>query len=98
LTQDTPRSRSGNKIDTIDWHLDLIVEPDMTSRWKDEDEAEAALAAGHLTQAELTTARATGDAILCDLSGWLELIGDWRTFLPPQAWEAPLDLPDDWNS
>lgn len=94
---EAPSVRSGNTIDTVDWHLDLIIETDLTWRWKDEDEAEAALAAGHLAPADLATARAAGQAVLNDLPSWLQLVGDWRTFRPPSSWAEPLDLPADWD-
>lgn len=94
---EAPRVRDGDTIDTVDWHLDLIVEPDWTWRWKDEDEAEAALAAGHLDPVELSTARLTGEKIVADFNSWLQLVGDWRSFRPPESWAGPLDLPDDWD-
>lgn len=94
---EAPRVRVADKIDTVDWHLDLVIESDWTWRWKDEDEAEAAVAVGHLDPAELATSRAAGEKILSDLTGWLQLVGDWRNFRPPDSWAGPLDLPDDWD-
>jgi hypothetical protein len=92
---ETPNVRTGNRIDTVDWHLDLWIEPDAGARWKDEDEAEAAVAAGHLTAEDVATARATGAVILADFESFLREIGDWRAFVPPTLWSV-LDLPADW--
>ena len=33
-----PLRVNGNRFDTTDWALDIVVEPDGTWRWKDEDE------------------------------------------------------------
>jgi hypothetical protein len=57
---EAPRTRSGNRIDTIDWHLDLLISPDRQPTWKDEDEAQAALEAGHLRRQDYDTARTAG--------------------------------------
>jgi hypothetical protein len=92
-----PTLRTGNRVDTVDWHLDLWIEPDGSTRWKDEDEADAALAAGHLTAEDRATARATGAEILADFESFLLEVGDWRAFEPPTGW-ASLRLPDDWAS
>jgi len=95
---EAPRRRRGDRVDSIDWHLDLWIDPDGTPTWKDEDEADAAVSAGHLDQADLATARATGFLIIDDLPGWLHALGDWRTFVPPPEWLSPLPLPDDWDA
>lgn len=92
---EAPRSRRGARIDTVDWHLDLWIAADGQPRWKDEDEAQAALGTGHLTSADLTTARAAGQAIIEDLAGWPRPIGDWCSFQPDPGWTIP-ELPGDW--
>jgi hypothetical protein len=46
---EAPKRRNGDRLDSIDWHLDLWISPELVPAWKDADEAEAALAAGHLT-------------------------------------------------
>jgi hypothetical protein len=92
-----PTLRTGDRLDTVDWHLDLWIDPDGGARWKDEDEADAALAAGHLTAGDAATARATGAEILADFESFLLEVGDWRAYEPPTGW-ASLRLPDDWAS
>lgn len=91
------KTEVANFLDTTDFHLDLWITPDRTPRWKDEDEALAALEAGLLTAEELATARATGERIITHLDGWPAMIGDWRDFSPPADW-GPLPLPNGWNS
>jgi Protein of unknown function (DUF402) len=57
---EAPKRRSGNRLDSVDWHLDLWISPDLVPTWKDADEAEAAVAAGHLTPRNLIEALAAG--------------------------------------
>lgn len=50
--------RYRNRVDCVDWHLDLQIAPDLTVTWKDEDEALAAIEHGHLDPRDLQAARA----------------------------------------
>lgn len=93
---EAPKTRSGSRLDTVDWHLDLWINADRTYAWKDEDEAEAALEAGHLLEHALAAARSTGQSIIDRLTDWPTQIGDWRSFAPPPEWSVPT-LPDDWD-
>jgi hypothetical protein len=90
-----PTVRTRNRLDTVDWHLDLWIQPDGRPQWKDEDEADAAVAAGHLTAEDVATSRSTGTAILADFDAFLREVGDWRDFRPPAGWSS-LALPLDW--
>lgn len=92
---EAPRSRSGACIDTVDWHLDLLIAANGMPRWKDEDEAQAAVGTEQLRAADLRTARAAGQSIIDDIRSLPEQIGDWRSFRPDPAWKTPT-LPADW--
>ncbi len=94
---EAPRVRTGSRLDSADWHLDLCIEPDLRPRWKDADEAAAALATPHLAAQDYALARATGEAIIDRLDRWPEPIGDWRDFRPDPDWRTP-ELPSDWAS
>jgi predicted RNA-binding protein associated with RNAse of E/G family len=91
-----PHQRHGTIFDSIDWHLDLWLPPDGTHEWKDEDEADAAVAAGVLRADELARARITGDGLLADPAALLKRVGEWRDFVPPIEW-TPLELPNNWD-
>ena len=91
-----PHQRSDGIFDSIDWHLDLWLSADGTHEWKDENEADAAVAAGVLRAEELARARITGSALLADSASLMRRVGDWRDFVPPIEWTA-LQLPDDWD-
>lgn len=94
---EAPKRRHGDRLDSIDWHLDLWISPELVPAWKDADEAETALAAGHLSFEDLAEAWRQGHAIIRGLAEWPDPIGDWRTFVPPPDW-SPLPLPPDWAS
>jgi hypothetical protein len=49
-------------------------------------DAEAALAAGHVTSEELDEARRQGDEIIRGVAHWPSPTGDWRSFIPPAHW------------
>jgi Protein of unknown function (DUF402) len=89
------KRRTGDRLDTVDWHLDLWISPNLEPTWKDVDEAEAGLAAGHVTPNDLAMARRHGNDIVRGLADWPAPIGDWRSFNPPPEW-GPLPLPPDW--
>ena len=79
-------------LDTTDWALDIVVEPDGSWEWKDEDDFAEAIALGVFDEAEAAAVRAEGDRVVAERpwpTGWEE----WR---PPQDW-APLRLPEGWD-
>lgn len=86
--------RAQSRVDTVDWHLDLWIGSDRQPRWKDEDEAAAALQTWHLRSDGYELARSS-EAIINKIKEWLEPIGDWRAFRPGAEWPM-LELPDDW--
>ncbi len=84
-----PLRRSPVGFDTFDEKLDLIVQPDGSYRWKDEDELEQAAAAGLL---DPVVVRAEAARVLREWpfpTGW----EDWR---PDPGWPVP-QLPDGWE-
>jgi hypothetical protein len=95
INLEAPKTRRGTRLDTVDWHLDLWIDAAGVMRWKDEDEARAAVEAGHLPERDLELAWMTGQQIIEGSSDWREVVGDWRSFRPPAGWLA-LDLPSGW--
>ncbi len=63
-------------IDAVDWHLDLWIDPQRRPTWKDVDEAETAVTAGHLTEQQLDRAWTTARGIVEQLAGWPAAICD----------------------
>ena len=90
------KTDSDGFIDAVDWHLDLWIDPQRRPEWKDVEEAEMALTAGHLTRQHLDRAWSTAHAVVDQLAHWPTPIGDWSAYTPPSDWRA-LPLPERWN-
>ena len=78
-------------VDTADHALDLIVRPDHSWRWKDEEEFQART--GHplyWTEAEAAQIRADGDRLtrLAEAGGF-PFDGSWTGFRPDASWTVP---------
>jgi hypothetical protein len=87
-----PFRRTPSSFDTRDHALDVVVEPDGTWRWKDEDHLELATRFGAFTEEEAAEIRAEGERVLQEWpfpTGW----EDWR---PDPAWPIPA-LPGGWD-
>ena len=84
-----PLRRSPVGFDTFDEKLDLIVKPDGSYRWKDEDELEQAAALGLLDPEEV---RAEAERVLEE---WPFPVG-WEDWRPDPSWPVP-QLPDGWD-
>ncbi|MFT4235351.1 MAG: DUF402 domain-containing protein [Microbacterium sp.] len=89
---ESTKRRDGDRLDAVDWHLDLTISPDFEIAWKDEDEAAAALGTPYMRDEDLAAARAVGEHIAADPRALIDTIGDWRGFTPPSRWH-PLALP-----
>ena len=94
---ESAKRRQGMVVDTIDWHLDLVLDCSMKLSWKDEDEAASAVGTAYLHSEDLVEARRTGEEIEADPEAWLREVGDWRSFVAPTDWRS-LSLPDDWDA
>ena len=87
-----PLEISGRFFDTTDWALDVVVDPDETWRWKDEDDLARLVELGAFSEHEAREIRAEGERVIAAApwpTGWEE----WR---PPADWSA-LGLPRDWH-
>ncbi len=87
-----PLDVNGRFFDTTDWALDIVVGPDGSWRWKDEDDLAEAVALGVFVEHSVTEVRAEGERVIAARpwpTGW----EDWR---PPGEWH-PLTLPDGWD-
>jgi Protein of unknown function (DUF402) len=85
-----PRGRTEHTTDRSDGALDVVVAPDRSWRWKDEDEADAAVTAGRITAADLTRLRAEGERVIALVeAGVFPFDGTWTDFRPDPDWPAP---------
>jgi predicted RNA-binding protein associated with RNAse of E/G family len=94
LNLQTPLRRSSLGFDLWDQVLDVVVRPDRSWTWKDEDELAEAARLGVIGPEEAAAVRAEGERLTASLdavvpTGW----EDWR---PDPGWPA-LELPDGWD-
>ena len=88
-----PLAIHDGRFDTTDWALDIVIEPDGTWRWKDEEDFAEAIELGVFEDAAAAAAvRAEGERVIA-AKPWPT---GWEHWRPPQDW-APLALPEDWH-
>jgi predicted RNA-binding protein associated with RNAse of E/G family len=81
----------------VDHQLDLVIAPDRTVEWKDEDELTAAVEAGWLTEEDAESAYAAAHRLAKLATGASPPFDDrWTRFRPDPAWPVP-PLPPDWR-
>ena len=85
-------------VDSADHALDVWVEPDGTSRWKDEDEFDHLTGTGtRWPPSQAPVIRAAGDALRrLAAQGAQPFDGRWTVFSPDPAWPVPA-FPPDWD-
>jgi hypothetical protein len=84
-----PLRRRPDGFETQDQELDLVVQPDGSWTWKDEQELLDWVPSGRFTEEEVAAVRAEGERVLAEWpfpTGW----EDWR---PDPSWPVP-ELPD----
>jgi hypothetical protein len=92
-----PYRRTAIGIEAMDLMLDVVVEPDLTWQWKDDDEFAEILQRGIFDQD-------TGARVRCEAEDVIRCIGDgdprfaepWPSWRPDPAWSLPV-LPDGWD-
>ena len=86
----TPFELTRCGIRSTDRFLDIVVDPSLNWRWKDEDEVEEAVRVGRLTIAEAAAIRNEGERVIADIEAVRPPFSDaytrWR---PDQVWEVP---------
>jgi hypothetical protein len=86
-------------IDTVDYDLDIVVAPDRTWRWKDEDEFLAHLAVPDVYWCDDADAvRATGrEVVKLVEAGEFPFDGSATDFRPDPQWTVPTEPPEGWD-
>jgi hypothetical protein len=87
-----PYERDGHSFDTQDHELDIVVRPDGSWQWKDEDKMDDWVRRGRFTPQEVTDIRAEGERVLAE---WPFPTG-WEEWSPDPDWPVP-ELPGDWR-
>ncbi|GAA2472764.1 hypothetical protein Ahu01nite_046000 [Winogradskya humida] len=86
-------------VDVIDQDLDIVVRPDRTWQWKDEDElAERLALPDHYWVHDEDALRAEGLRVIKQIeAGDFPFDGTWTDFRPDPSWQAITDLPTGWD-
>ena len=86
-------------VDIVDQDLDIVVRPDRTWEWKDEDEFTERLAIPeHYWVPDEQAVRAEGRRVIKVVeAGEFPFDGTWTDFVPDPSWQTPTDLPPGWD-
>ncbi|WP_433348187.1 DUF402 domain-containing protein [Micromonospora sp. CA-111912] len=86
-------------VDIIDQDLDVVIRPDRSWEWKDEEEfAERLALPDDYWVADEAAVRAEGLRVIARAeAGEFPFDGTWCDFTPPPGWEVPEKLPDGWD-
>ena len=86
-------------VDTVDQDLDIVVAPDRTWRWKDEDEFTERLALPeHYWVPDEAAVRAEGRRVIKEIeAAEFPFDGTWTDFTPDPSWPVPHALPPGWD-
>ncbi len=96
LQEPLRRTRLG--FETLDQELDLVVEPDGSWRWKDEDHLREAEALGLFSPALCRSIRAEAERVIAKIEARAAPFdGRWREWRPPAEWTMPA-LPPGWDA
>ena len=97
VNMQSPLTRTRLGFDHWDQQLDIIVNPDRSWRWKDEDELELAVELGHMTRDQADAVRAEGALAVQQIEQNRSPFCDgWEQWKPDPAWPLP-QLVDDWR-
>ena len=92
-----PFQRSQSSIDTLDLDLDLIIHPDLSFEWKDEDDYHRAIEQGAISPEWIEGMEGAKQEIFARLEKrQYPLDGAWLNWLPDPNWLPP-KLPENWD-
>lgn len=84
-----PIERDEHGVRTTDHLLDLVVNPDFTWRWKDEDELAEGVDIGRVTPQDAERIRTEGERVLADLAARRPpFTSEYTGWRPDPAWEC----------
>jgi hypothetical protein len=92
-----PFRRTSIGYDTQDLELDLVVAPDGSWKYKDDELLELRIREGRFTAERVAAIRAEGKRIADQLRGGIRWWDPkWAHWVPPREWSAP-PLPQGWS-
>jgi protein associated with RNAse G/E len=92
-----PLQRNHCALDTLDLDLDIIINPDFTYEWKDEDDYEQAIERGVIFPEWIAGIERSKVEIFDRLEKrQYPFDGSWLNWMPEASWVPP-ELPEDWD-
>ncbi|HEY2982302.1 MAG TPA: DUF402 domain-containing protein [Anaerolineales bacterium] len=92
-----PFRRSLSGIDTLDLELDLVIQPDLSYEWKDQDDYERAIQGGVIPDEWRRGVALASQEVLRKIEQReYPLDGAWLGWTPDASWSAP-KLPRGWD-
>jgi hypothetical protein len=92
-----PLERTADGIQAMDLMLDIIVSPDRTWHWKDQDEFDAVVAAGLYSDATVRAVREEAQSVIHQIENQSAPFDEqWLKWRPPDEWTIP-SLPAGWE-
>lgn len=98
VNMESPFVRVPIGFDTNDLELDVVVNPDLTWRWKDEDHLEQVVGAGLISPGRARALKRDAEQVVHAVTSGAPPFGaDWHRWMPDASWPMP-SLPSDWQS
>ena len=92
-----PFRRTSIGFDTNDHTLDIVVAPDLTWHWKDEDDFSERVRTGIYSEELAELVRTEAEDVIEAIAGRKPpFSGEWEEWRPEPAWEVPV-LPEGWE-
>jgi hypothetical protein len=92
-----PFRRTSLGFDTQDHTLDVIVNPDLSWKWRDEEELDNHVREGFFSPKLASEIRAEGTRVIGEItSGSHPCLAGWNRWRPLPSWEIP-SIPDGWD-
>jgi hypothetical protein len=93
---ESPWRESKFGFDSRDHVLDLVVRPDRTWSWKDEEELDEAVEHGVFTTDQAQAIRQEGERVIEHIEAWSAPFDEgWENWRPDPAWPLP-QIPAGW--
>ena len=92
----SPIRRVRQGIQIHDYALDIVVKPDMSWTWKDEDEFDVLITQGFFSADQISSIRSEAARLVHTIeSAGAPFCDSWEDWRPDPSWPVP-QLPDDW--
>ncbi|MFC1952717.1 DUF402 domain-containing protein [Chloroflexota bacterium] len=97
INLEEPVGRNGPCYDSVDLVLDIIVSPDLSEwYWEDEDELEEAVGFGLISLEKVAEMRAEGQKVVELLQSGSSPFNGWENWRPDPSWQIPV-MPAGWD-